>query len=249
MKNSYSIITVVFNNCQTILDTLRSVQAQGGVLEHLIIDGGSTDDTLEIIHQEGSPLVKVLSEPDEGIYDAMNKGIRLASGDIIAFLNSDDIYFDNSILENVRLCFDRDLKLEIVYGDLVYVKKDNTNNIVRSWTNQSYHSVFFEDGNVPAHPSFFVKRKALVETQGFDLQFQIAADYELMFRLLKIEARTSLYYSGILVRMRLGGESNKSLKNIIRGNQEIVRTWKKHEIQIPWYFWFCRYYQKVRQFL
>ena len=236
MKNSYSIITVVFNNCQTILDTLRSVQAQVGVLEHLIIDGGSTDSTLDIIRKENSPLIKLISEPDEGIYDAMNKGISLASGDIIAFLNSDDIYFDNGIIGNIRMCFDKNPSLEIVFGDLVYVKKDNVNSIIRRWTNQSYYSDFFEEGNIPAHPSFFVKKKVLVETQGFDLQFKIAADYELMFRLLKIEGRSSLYYPKVLVRMRLGGESNNSLNNIIRGNQEIVRTWKKHKKQIPWHF-------------
>lgn len=249
MKNSVSIITVVFNNCHTILETLRSAHVQVGIVEHLIIDGGSTDGTLEIIRQENSPLVKVISEPDEGIYDAMNKGIRLATGDIVAFLNSDDIYFDNSVIENVLMCFEQNPNLEIVYGDLVYVEKDNVNHFIRRWTNRSYYPCFFEEGNIPSHPSFFVKRRILVETQGFDLQFKIAADYELMFRLLKIEGRASLYYPKVLVRMRLGGESNKSLKNIIHGNQEIVRTWQKYKVQIPWYFWFRRYSQKVRQFL
>lgn len=249
MKNSLSVITVVFNNRHTILDTLHSVRLQTGVEEHLIIDGGSTDGTLEIIRRKNSPLVKLISEPDEGIYDAMNKGIRQASGDIISFLNSDDVYYDQDVVTNVRSCFRENPTINIVYGDLLYVEKEDLQKVVRRWESKPYHSGFFEEGFVPPHPSLFVKRDTLLESGGFDLRFKIASDYELMLRLLKVEGRHSLYFPQFLVRMRLGGESNRSIGNVWLGNKEIRRAWKKHKLKIPPFFWMRRYYNKVKQFL
>lgn len=249
MKNSLSVITVVFNNRHTILDTLHSVLSQANVKEHLIIDGGSTDGTLEIIRRENSPLVKLISEPDEGIYDAMNKGIRLASGDIIGFLNSDDVYYDRQVVANVYSCFQENPAFDIVYGDLIYVEKEDLKKVVRHWRSKPYHTGFFEEGFVPPHPSLFVKRNALLDSGGFDLQFKMAADYELMLRLLKVEERASLYFPHCLVRMRLGGESNRSIGNIWLGNMEIKAAWKKHGLKTPLIFWIRRYYNKVKQFL
>lgn len=249
MKNNLSVITVVFNNRHTILDTLHSVQSQQDVLEHIIIDGGSTDGTLEIIRRDSSPLVKLISEPDEGIYDAMNKGIRQASGDIIGFLNSDDVYYDPQVVANICSCFQKKPTIDIVYGDLMYVVKEDLQKVVRRWKSKSYHSAFFEEGFVPPHPSLFVKRNTLLDSGGFDLQFKMAADYELMLRLLKVEERASLYFPHFLVRMRLGGESNRSVGNIWLGNREIRAAWKKHGLKTPPLFWIRRYYNKVKQFL
>lgn len=248
-KHSISIITVVFNNCQTIADTLNSVREQTSqVLEHIIIDGGSTDGTQEIIENNLYSNLKYISEPDQGIYDAMNKGIDLASGDIVGFLNSDDVFFDESVINDIKYCFDKHPLTKILYGDLVYVKKENINKVIRQWVSKPYHSTFFEEGHVPPHPSFFVKRDVLVMAHGFDLCFQIAADYDLMFRLLNIEKIPSFYLSRNLVRMRLGGKSNQNFRNIILGNKEIFMVWKKHKKKIPINFWFGRYYNKIRQF-
>ena len=244
-----SIITVVFNNALTIQDTISSIINQNiCVHEHLIIDGGSTDGTLRIIQDNFDLGVSLISEPDEGIYDAMNKGIRLAFGDIIGFLNSDDVYYDETTLNQVSRVFEADPTLEIVYGDLVYVRQHNLDSIVRTWRSRPFNARYFGDGHVPPHPSFFVKRKILLETGGFDQQFKLAADYELMFRLLEIEKRRSFYLPSILVKMRLGGATNRSASNIRLGNQEIVAAWHKHSRSIPLRFWLLRYLKKVHQF-
>lgn len=244
-----SVVTVIFNNILTIHDSIDSVRNQNiYITEHLIIDGGSTDGTLQIIRENLTPGITLVSEPDNGIYDAMNKGIRLASGDIIGFLNSDDVYYDETVLDRVRAAFAADPTLEIVYGDLVYVRQNNLDRVVRTWCSRPFDTKYFGDGQVPPHPSFFVKRKVLVETGGFDLQFKLAADYELMFRLLEIERRCSHYLPSTLVKMRLGGATNRSFANIKRGNREIVAAWRKHNKSIPLRFWFLRYLRKLKQF-
>jgi len=249
MKPSMAIITVVYNSAGTILDTMRSVEAQQGIqTEHIIVDGGSVDGTLELMHNSNSHST-LISEPDLGVYDAMNKGVRIAESDIVGFLNSDDVYFDPQVLNYVQSAFENDPALEIVYGDLVYVRKNDLNKVVRHWQSRPYDDRFFEEGNVPPHPAFFVKRRTLIESGGFDLAFSFAADYELMFRLLKIESRRSHYLAQVLVRMRLGGKTNQTLGNILAGNKEILRVWSKHRVKISLRFWLRRYLLKVKQYL
>jgi len=248
--SSISIITVVYNNANTILDALRSVSAQQEIdIEHIVIDGGSTDGTLEIIKGFTDPPEKLVSEPDDGIYDAMNKGVRLATKDIIGFLNSDDVYFDQGVLKRVQAAFDSDNTLQIVYGDLVYVRRHNLSHVIRTWNSKPYDEFFFDHGDVPPHPAFFVKRDAFTESGGFDLRYRLAADYELMLRLLKIEQRSSMHLPQILVRMRLGGKTNQSLVNIMAGNKEIIRAWSKHSLKIPLKFWLKRYFFKIEQYV
>lgn len=248
--NSITIITVVYNNASTILDALRSVSTQRGLaIEYIVIDGGSTDGTLEMIKAYIHPPTLLVSEPDQGIYDAMNKGIRMATGDIVGFLNSDDVYYDQEVLKQVQMAFDTDKTIQIVYGDLIYVRKHSLSGIVRTWRSKPYDTFFFDQGNVPPHPAFFVRRDALTESGGFDVRYRLAADYELMFRLLKIEEKVSLYLPRIMVRMRLGGQTNKSLANILIGNKEIINVWAKHSLKIPLSFWSRRYFLKLEQYL
>ena len=246
--SSISIITVVYNGEKTIESCIQSVLKQKiAPLEYLIVDGNSNDKTKSIICRYAHSL-KHLSEPDHGIYDAMNKGINLVTGDIIGFLNSDDIYENENILATVQEAFKQDPSLDIVYGDLIYVAADDLEKKVRTWKSKPYYTTFFEDGQVPPHPSFFVKRSILLENEGFDTSFSIAADYDLMYRLLKIENRKSEHISQVFVRMRLGGKSNASLKNIVKGNQEIIKIWKKYNAKLTYSFWTKRLLQKIKQF-
>lgn len=249
MKSRIAIITVVYNNAATIFDALQSVRAQQEIgVEHIIIDGGSTDGTLKLIKQWAPSSTVLISEPDRGIYDAMNKGLRLATSDIVGFLNSDDVYFDHRVLKRIKTVFDSHPAIQIVYGDLVYVQKNNLSQTVRIWKSKPYYDLFFEEGNVPPHPAFFVRRTTLTQSGGFDLTYSLAADYELMFRLLKVKQCPSLYLPHTLVKMRLGGKTNQSLKNIVIGNKEIIQTWEKHRLRIPLKFWVRRYFLKLKQY-
>ena len=181
-----SIITVVYNNSGTIANAIESVLSQNYTnVEYIIIDGNSNDGTLEIINKYASNISKIVSEKDNGIYDAMNKGLKLATGDVIGILNSDDLYANNSILNEVMTQFNNDPDLDILYGDLVYVKNDNVDKVVRNWISNPYYKNFFENGNVPPHPSLFVKKSVYEKAGLFDLNFKLAADYEFMLRIFK----------------------------------------------------------------
>ena len=244
-----SVITVCFNSEATIADTIRSVDEQSiADLEHVIVDGGSTDGTLQVVRAHARPARRVVSEPDEGIYEAMNKGLGLASGEIIAFLNSDDVYADTRVLEQVACAFEKDAECEIVYGDLVYVRRNDLSKTVRTWRTKEYDSRYFAEGRVPPHPAFFAKKGILRRSGGFDTNFRFAADYELMLRLLEIEKRKSVHIPLIMVRMRLGGKTNQSPGNVLQGNKDIINAWKKHGRKVPADFQILRILRRIGQF-
>jgi glycosyltransferase involved in cell wall biosynthesis len=226
-----SIITVCRNSAATIRETLESVASQSHrKLEHIIIDGGSTDGTLAIINEWKKYPVRLISEQDKGIYDAMNKGIRLATGDIVGILNSDDLYYDAYVLENVSAVMD-DTSVEACYADLVYVGKNNK-KIVRYWKSCIFKKGLFPKGWVPPHPTFFVRR-CIYEKHGlFDLNYSLAADFELMARFLERREIKSVYIPKIFVKMRFGGASNKSVINIIRQNIEIYKASKNNDVPL-----------------
>jgi len=227
-----SIITVVYNNEDTIKDAIESVLNQTYKnIEYIIIDGVSTDGTVEVIKSYGDKIDKFISEKDNGIYDAMNKGIKLASGDIVGILNSDDFYANNNIIEKVVKEFE-DKKVDSVYGDLVYVNAKDTNKIVRYWKSKPYKKGLFTKGWHPAHPTFFVKKEIYDKYGIFNLDFKIAADYELMLRFLEKYQISNSYIPEIFVKMRLGGESNQSIKNIIKANIESYNAWKVNGLYI-----------------
>jgi glycosyltransferase involved in cell wall biosynthesis len=231
MMRKVSIITVSYNSELTIQDTIESVLAQDYPnFEYIIIDGASNDSTMEIIRGYGGRIDTVISELDNGIYDGMNKGIRVASGDVVGFINSDDFYPSSSILTNVMQVFSDPL-IDVSYGDLCYVKPHETSSVVRYWKSSEFVPGSFRDGWCPPHPTFFVRRKIYEELGGFDLNYKIAADVELMMRFLEVHKVKSSYLPEVLVHMRLGGETNKSMGNIIRQNKEIWRALEAHGLK------------------
>ncbi len=245
-----SIITVVYNNKFTIKDAISSVFEQTyEEIEYIIIDGGSKDGTKEILDEEHQKYTILVSESDNGIYDAMNKGITLATGDVIGILNSDDLYEDKKVLQDVMTHFKHDPDLSILYGNLVYVKRNNPSQAVRNWISRPYYKNFFENGNVPPHPTLFVKRTIYKELGLFNLQYKLAADYEFMLRVFKKNVYKSIYINRLIVRMRLGGATNKSFKNILNGNKEIINAWKNNQLAPPIFLMFIRFYKRLIQFL
>lgn len=217
-----SIITVCFNSVTTIENTILSVANQEGVeVEHIIIDGASTDGTLDIISKH-TTISKLISERDKGIYDAMNKGLDLATGDIVGFLNADDFYAGSDILSKIALHF-QDSKIDACYGDLVYVEQQNTDKIVRYWKSRSYQQGIFKAGWMPAHPTFFTRKSIYDQYGGFNLDYRIAADFEMLFRLIEQRKILTVYIPEIIVKMRMGGTTNNSIRNIFIQNQEIIQ--------------------------
>ncbi len=225
-----SIITVVLNNKDTIEDCMLSVFNQSYPdIEYIVIDGGSVDGTLDVIKKHESKIAKWVSEPDRGIYDAMNKGIGLASGDIVGILNSDDFYAHNRAIERVVSVIERH-QAESCYGDLVYVDKLNPNKIVRYWKSRPFNKNLFKKGWMPPHPAFFCRRGIYQKYGLFKEELRIAADYEMMLRLLyKFECST-VYIPEVLVKMRTGGNSKPSFYNTIKANRECYKAWTMNDL-------------------
>lgn len=223
-----SLITVCFNSAKTIGKTLHSVRQQTYQnIEHIVIDGGSSDGTLRVVSAEGCHVAKVVSERDEGIYDAMNKGISLATGDIIGFINADDFYASNEVCAKIAQVF-KDSIVDACYADLCYVSQSNISAIKRYWQSSEFHLGAFGRGWCPPHPTFFVRREIYERYGGFNLSYKIAADVELMMRFLEVHKLKAKYIPEVMVKMRLGGTTNNSLGNIFRQNQEILRALRCH---------------------
>ena len=228
-KLRITVITVCYNCAATIRDTLKSIASQSyNNFEHIIVDGASTDDTLSIIRGWTKHSIRIVSEPDNGIYDAMNKGMRLATGEVIGFLNADDFYADSSVLGQIASAF-QDSTLDACYADLVYVSQDNR-RIIRYWRSKIFRKGDFALGWCPAHPTFYVRKLTIERLGYFDQSFGIAADAEMMMRYLENGEINFCYIPAVWVRMRVGGTTNQSLKNIIRQNGEIFRALKKNNI-------------------
>ncbi len=242
-----SIITVCYNSVGTIEDTIKSVINQDYAdLEYIIIDGGSTDGTLGIVGKYKDKIAKVFSEPDKGIYDAMNKGIKLASGDIVGIINSDDFYADNKVLSKVAHSISTGA--DACYGDLAYVDRRDVSKQVRYWRAGSYNANKLFRGWIMPHPTFFVKKEIYERFGLFNLSFKIAADYELMLRFL-LKGISVAYIPETFVCMREGGHSAKSFKQRVSGWQEIKRAWKTNSKQIPRFIIPLRILNKVGQFI
>jgi len=221
-----SIITVVLNNRDYVGDCLRSVLVQDyRDIEHIIVDGGSTDGTIDVIRKFDGRISQFINEPDYGMYDALNKGIRLATGEVIGILHSDDFYEHPRVIEGVVNILEGE-KLDSCYGDLLYVSKNDPEKVIRYWKSSPYKPGQFRSGWMPPHCTFFVKR-AIYERHGlFRTDLKIAADYELMLRFLEKHKITTHHINGVLLRMRVGGMSNRSLGNIIKKSCEDYRAWR-----------------------
>ncbi|MGY3055255.1 glycosyltransferase involved in cell wall biosynthesis [Pedobacter sp. UYEF25] len=245
-----SIITVVYNNERTLETAIKSVLSQTyDNIEYIIIDGSSTDNTMHIIDGYASKISVVVSEPDKGIYDAMNKGISKATGSVIGILNSDDVYNDENVILEVMSYFNTNVAIDIVYGDLVYVKYEDLSKVVRKWDSLSYYKSYFEDGNVPPHPALFVRREVYSVAGLFNIQLRLAADYEFMLRIFKRYNFKSFYFNRLLVKMRLGGASNSSIKNISDGNREVLRAWRNNQLKVPFLLMPKRFFKRIIQFI
>lgn len=245
-----SVITVSYNCADTIADTIRSVACQTyHAVEHLIIDGHSKDATVTVVEAHRHENLILISEADKGIYDAMNKGIAMATGDIICFLNADDFYLSPNVLSRVVAAFE-DSKADCCYGDLCYVQQSDTSKIVRYWRSSPFHQGLFGKGWCPPHPTFFVKRSIFERLGGFNLTFKIAADVELMARFLEVYLISSHYIPEVLVHMRMGGASNSSLSNIIKLNLEIRRGLLLLGMKFSWVKFFgFKVFSRTLQFI
>lgn len=227
-----SIVTVVLNAENTIAEALDSVASQTyPEVEHLLIDGGSTDGTLDIARQRGKHLCAIVSEPDRGLYDAMNKGAKLATGEVLGFLNADDFYAQPETLEHVAGIF-RDATIDVCFGDLQYVERRNPQLVRRHWEAGAFVRGRFASGWAPPHPTFFVRRSVFDAVGGFDTNYRLAADNDLMMRILESRSHKSHYLPEVMVKMRTGGETNKSIRNIIRGNREILSALNANGIKV-----------------
>ncbi len=243
-----SIITVAFNSASTIRDTIQSVAAQShSDIEYIIIDGGSTDGTLGIIKEHEAYVAKYVSGPDRGLYDAMNKGVALASGDVIGILNSDDIYQDENVIADVVQQF-ASAPIDCVYGDLVYVDEEDLSQIKRYWKSGNYFRKAFLNGWMPPHPTFFAKKSCYQSFGDYDISFSTAADYELMLRFLFKNHCTAGYVNRIVVRMRVGGQSNVSIGNRLLGNKEDRKAWTKNGLKPRIYTLTMKPFRKISQF-
>ncbi len=250
MKQKISMITVCFNSERTIEDTIKSVISQDyPLIEYIIVDGSSTDGTGKVIEKYNTYISNHISEPDKGIYDAMNKGITMATGDIIGILNSDDIFASNTILSDVINVFVSNPEIDAVYGNITYFKDRSPEKVVRTWNTKPYYPKFFDHGEVPPHPSLFIKKRVYNSIGRYFSDFKITSDYEFMLRAFKIHGYKPYYLNKFIVNMRMGGESTKNFKNIIIGNREIIRAWKMNNLKPPVYFWFLRFTKKVLQYL
>ena len=243
-----SIITVTYNSAATIRDTLESVKKQDYPnIEHIIIDGASTDNTLQIVKEYPS-VSRIVSEPDCGIYDAMNKGIKIATGNIIGILNSDDIFADNSIIGDVAKVFER-TEIDAVYGNLSYFRSGEEDKVVRLWRTKPYYERFFEDGELPPHPTLYVRKEIYDEIGVFRTDYKIAADIEFMLRLLKVKKAQSFFLDKIMVKMRLGGESTSGLKSYWTVTLETKRLWAENGLTYPFKLYFIRPLKKIQQLI
>lgn len=244
-----SVITVVYNGAETIEETIQSVLSQSyGDIQYIVIDGASTDGTIDIIKKYQGKIDQVVSEPDEGIYDAMNKGIALASGDVVGFLNADDTYQNELILQKIANCFN-EMQIDACYADLVYVSPTNTNRILRYWRSCDYKLGLFLSGWMPAHPTFYVKKSIYNRFGVFDISYKLQSDFELTMRFMHVHKISTIYIPEVFVRMRYGGASNQSLRNIIRGNIEAYQATKKHNLGLSWFFMVRKIRSRLKQFI
>ena len=244
-QTTISIITATFNSAATVADCLESVLSQSHPAEHIIIDGCSSDSTLATVRRL-SPEAKIISEPDQGIYDAMNKGIRLATGEVVGILNSDDFYENELVLEKVAAVFS-DSSVDALFADLVYVRPDNLRRVVRYYSGAGFTPEKFACGWMPPHPTFFVRRK-LYECHGlFSTNYEIAADYELMTRFLALHKARFVYFPEVFVRMRTGGVSTRNLRSNWILNREILRACSDNGISTNMLKVYSKYFSKIMQ--
>lgn len=249
-----SVITVCYNAASTLEDAVQSVLGQTTDprepfdLEYIVVDGGSTDGTLDLIEPYRSRIAKLISEPDQGLYDAMNKGIRAATGDVVAILNADDVYASLDILARVAAAF-RETDAEAIYGNLNYVTAEDITQVKRHWRAGDFQPGAFRRGWMPPHPALFVRRSCYERWGMFSLALRSAADYELMLRFIHRHGMSLAYLPETLVLMRDGGVSNASLKHRIRAHREDWKAWRMNGFHPSLFTLLAKPLRKLPQFL
>jgi glycosyltransferase involved in cell wall biosynthesis len=244
-----SVITVSHNSAATISETIDSVLGQSYLnIEYIVIDGASTDGTIEIISSYGLKISKFLSEPDKGIYDAINKGIAISTGDIVGIVNSDDVFYDRNVIKKVAESFNEN-DIDAVYGDAIFVSPENKTRIVRYYSSKTFRPGRFRFGFMPAHPSFYIKREYFEKLGYYQTDYKIAADFELLLRFIYVNKIRYKYIEMPFVLMRTGGASNKSFKSNLTLNREILRACRENGLRTGYFFIYLKYFFKVFEFL
>jgi glycosyltransferase involved in cell wall biosynthesis len=225
-----SVVTAVYNRQDTVGQALDSVLEQSHpLIESVVVDGASTDGTLAIVECYRARLGVLVSEPDLGIYDALNKGLRLASGDVVGFLHADDLFADTDVVSNIAMRF-QDPQVDAVYGDLVYVDANDVDKVIRHWTAGHFDASMLRRGWMPPHPTLYVRRSVYERLGGFDTRYRIAADYDSILRFFSAGSFKVAYLPRVLVRMRVGGVSNRSLRTVWRKSSEDLEIMRRHGI-------------------
>lgn len=225
-----SVVTAVYNRHQTVRQALDSVLTQSyPAVESVVIDGASTDGTLAVLEAYRARLGVLISERDNGIYEALNKGIAHATGDVVGFLHADDVFENDSVLAKVAAAF-QDPAVDAVYGDLVYVRHDDIGQVIRYWKSGLYDGAALLRGWMPPHPTFYVRRAVYERLGGFNTRYSIAADYDTVLRFLAVGKIRAAYIPEVLVRMRAGGISNRSLKTIAKKSLEDLDVLRRNKV-------------------
>jgi glycosyltransferase involved in cell wall biosynthesis len=225
-----SVVMAVYNRHQTVGEALESVLSQSyPAVESIVIDGGSTDGTLAVLEPYRSRLGVLISERDQGIYDALNKGIKYSTGDVVGFLHADDVFENSEVLAKVATAF-QDPAIDAVYGDLVYVRHEDISKVIRYWKSGFFDDAALSRGWMPPHPTFYVRRSVYQRLGGFDTRYRIAADYDTVLRFLAVDKIRAAYIPEVLVRMRAGGISNRSLSTIVRKSLEDIKVLRLNQV-------------------
>ncbi len=242
-----SVITVTFNSDKYLEETILSIKNQDYKnVEYIIIDGGSTDNTMKIIDSYSDFITKVISEKDNGIYDAMNKGLKYSTGDIIGFLNSDDVFFDNKVLTKIVSCFSNEI--DCVFGDVLIVDEYKTDSVIRNYSSKNFSVSQFQYGHMPPHPSFYGTKLLYQKVGNFKIDYRISADYDYLLRSLLVNRARFKYLNFTSVRMRSGGISS-SLFNKIILNNEIYRSCKENNVSTNYLKIYSKYFFKIHSFI
>ena len=229
-----SVITAALNCAHTIGEAIESVRLQQGAdVEHIVIDGGSDDGTLDVVTRAGGHLACVVSEPDRGIYDAINKGLARATGDIVGLLHADDHFAGTDVLADVARIFE-DPSVDVVYGDLQYVSAQDTSKVVRHWCAGEFNPRRLARGWMIPHPTLYVRRRVFERIGTYDLRYKIASDYDYILRVLSAGGLGVAYLPRVMVRMRAGGMSNRTLRNLLRKSREDLRILRERQIGAGW---------------
>jgi len=244
-----SIITVCYNSASTIEDTILSIANQTHQdIEYIIVDGNSKDATLDIIKKHSTTVSKWISEKDNGIYDAMNKGIEMANGEIIGILNADDVFANKNVVENIVKYFNDD-SIDALYADLKYVQREDITKVIRFWKSGEYSEGKFFYGWMPPHPTLYLRKAVYQKYGNYRTDMPSAADYELMLRMIHVHKIKLTYYPQVTVLMREGGLSNRSLENRIKANRDDRRAWQVNNVNPKFYTLLMKPLSKILQFV